>query len=371
MSGWGRSDQTTVAGTVTATQASDQVVGAGTGFLGSQGAKAGATLNIAGVDYVVKSVESATALTLTKPYAATTGAGLTILGRQKPLASTFLSGGTPDQATIYGVDATEIAVTAGVAHAGWVSRRVINAGTDRERVLHETLVAMKSPPTEPTDPTVLGLDDVGSPQVDMQFVAATNRTIVAPIATTFPVGTVTQVPTAYGTLTYQWQESTNNGASFSNLSNGGAYSNVTTATLGVVTATSLSGNKYRCKVTSTNGSNVAVEYSPAGTLTATPAVIAITAQPGNQSVTAPAAMSFSVTASITAGATLTYAWQESADGGTVWTSLVAAGVYSNVATATLGISDSTGLDTYQYRCYLTGNNGAAPVTSTAGTATVA
>jgi hypothetical protein len=50
-------------------------------------------------------------------------------------------------------------------------------------------------------------------------------------------------------LTYQWQESTDGGASWSNLSNGGVYSNVTTPTLNLTTVpTGMNAYQYRCVV---------------------------------------------------------------------------------------------------------------------------
>lgn len=53
-------------------------------------------------------------------------------------------------------------------------------------------------------------------------------------------------------ISYIWQVSTNNGISFSNLSNGGAYSGVTTATLGISGATlSMNNYQYRCVVSGT------------------------------------------------------------------------------------------------------------------------
>jgi hypothetical protein len=50
-------------------------------------------------------------------------------------------------------------------------------------------------------------------------------------------------------LTYQWQLSTNSGSSFSNLSNSGVYSNVTTATMNITAATIAMNNyQYRCVI---------------------------------------------------------------------------------------------------------------------------
>ncbi|RKZ30520.1 hypothetical protein DRQ33_07805, partial [bacterium] len=67
------------------------------------------------------------------------------------------------------------------------------------------------------------------------------------------------------------------------------------------------------------------------------------------------------------GATpLSYQWQENDGGG--WLDLSEGGVYSNTSTATMNISDVTGLDGYQYRCVVTNPCGSA--TSNAATLTV-
>ena len=80
------------------------------------------------------------------------------------------------------------------------------------------------------------------------------------------------------------------------------------------------------------------------------ATTSITAQPVNRSVTAPAGTTFAVTSAATgAYGSLTYQWQISSDGGSSWTNLSNAGVYSGVATATLTISASTGLNGKKYR----------------------
>lgn len=96
-------------------------------------------------------------------------------------------------------------------------------------------------------------------------------------------------------------------------------------------------------------------------------VITITAQPANANVTAPAAATFSVTATSTPGGTPTYQWQLSTGG--AYANIAAAGVYSNVTTATLSISNSTGLTGNKYRV-LVGGSSANTKTSNAGTLTV-
>lgn len=100
--------------------------------------------------------------------------------------------------------------------------------------------------------------------------------------------------------------------------------------------------------------------------------ITIDNQPQAASVTAPAAASFVVAASLrgAAGGTATFQWAVSTDSGTTFANITDGGVYSGATTSTLAISDSTGLDGYQYRVVVSAT-GAADVTSDAATLTVA
>ena len=50
----------------------------------------------------------------------------------------------------------------------------------------------------------------------------------------------------YSPINYLWQLSTNGGSSFSSLSNGGVYANISTTTLNISNSTGLGGNVYRC-----------------------------------------------------------------------------------------------------------------------------
>ncbi len=149
-------------------------------------------------------------------------------------------------------------------------------------------------------------------------------------------------------LSYQWQISTDGGATWTPIA-GATQPSFTTS----VTTTADSGKLYRVLVT---GGGLTVTSSPVR-LTVTPAVVApsLTVQPAAQSVTAPAVATFSVTAS---GTTPTYQWQRSTDGGTTW---------ANIAGATAA-SYSTGATTVamsgeRYRVVV--SNSAGTVTSTA------
>ena len=97
--------------------------------------------------------------------------------------------------------------------------------------------------------------------------------------------------------------------------------------------------------------------------------ILINTQPANRSVTAPAATTFTVAASTTpGGGSLSYQWQILVSD--TWTNITNAGVYSTATTATLNISDSSGLNGEQYRVRISAT-GADTVNSQAATLTVA
>jgi hypothetical protein len=153
-----------------------------------------------------------------------------------------------------------------------------------------------------------------------------------------------------GGLSYQWQESTNGGANWNNLSNVAPYSNVTTTTLSINPAVvGMNNNQYRCVVTGACPSPV--NSNPAILTVGT--ALTITSQPASQTVCAGANTSFAVTIS---GTVNTYQWQESTNGGGIWNNIANGGVYSGATTATLNLTGVTaGMNTNQYRCVVTGS----------------
>jgi hypothetical protein len=125
--------------------------------------------------------------------------------------------------------------------------------------------------------------------------------------------TVSFAVTASGTaLTYQWQVSTDNGATFSNIS-GATLATYTIAS----TVLSQNGNRFRCVV---SGACTPSVTSTAATLTLS-AAPTITANPvATATICERASTSFVVAATTPVG-TLTYQWQASANGGTTWTNI--------------------------------------------------
>lgn len=95
---------------------------------------------------------------------------------------------------------------------------------------------------------------------------------------------------------------------------------------------------------------------------------AIDTQPANASVAAPDPHTFSVIATVTGAATITYQWQTDAAGGSTFVDVVGA------TDATLTIADSTGLDTDTYRVIVSATVSTGevltPITSSVATLTV-
>ncbi len=175
-----------------------------------------------------------------------------------------------------------------------------------------------------------------------QHPAATN--VCAGGTTTFSV-----VAVGDGTITYQWQKN------LTNISNGGHYSGVTTATLTITGADSSDAANYRCVATAGCGNSTSFQ----GVLTLRQAT-SITVQPVNRTVPSGGTTNFSVTA--TGDGTLTYQWQKHS------TNISNGGHYSGVTTATLTISSASSADAAPYRCVVTGGCGNA--TSSSATLTV-
>ncbi|HEX4877766.1 MAG TPA: zinc-dependent metalloprotease family protein [Chitinophagaceae bacterium] len=160
-------------------------------------------------------------------------------------------------------------------------------------------------------------------------------------------------------LNYQWEVSTNGGASWANVVNNANYSGATTPTLTLTnTPPAFNGYRYRCNITSppcTPG----ITTSALLTVNTFPV---ITAQPVNTAICEGGNPSFSVTATTAVGS-LSYQWQVSTNGGSSWTSIAGA---TNNSYAQTNIP--VGQNGYQYRVIVTAGCGSS--TSSAATITV-
>ncbi len=183
-----------------------------------------------------------------------------------------------------------------------------------------------------------------------------NSTICENTNTTFTVAVTGVVNN------YQWQVSTDAGATYTNLTNTGIYSGANTATLTLTGATFAQHNyRYRCAVT---GSCPTIN-SAAATLTINTAPV-ISSQPASASnICDGQSTSFTVAAS---GTNISYQWQINTGSGFV--NLTNATTYTGVTTPTLSINNvNTLMSTFQYRCIISGT--CSPVaTTTISTLTV-
>lgn len=163
-------------------------------------------------------------------------------------ADAFVSGTTKG---IFGVDVAE----ARAARAGANTRvvtpgyqlRTVGSGGRAGRTQYETLVAVRLSTDASDDTVVPDYKLVINTQPAANTGDASNNDIV-----NFSVAAAS-VPTG-ASLTYVWQKY--NGSAFANLSNAGAYSNTTTATLSVLANTATTAEIYRVRVAATGADAV-------------------------------------------------------------------------------------------------------------------
>ena len=130
---------------------------------------------------------------------------------------------------------------------------------------------------------------------------------------------------ANGASGYQWQVNSG-GGTFTNLSNGGGYSGVTTSTLGIVASTSMNGNQYR----------VVLSGGACGGATSTISTLTVTSASSLASLTTTAVSSITSSNAATGG-------NVTSDGGAVVTARgVAYGTSSNPTTSGSSTSNGTG-----------------------------
>ena len=188
-------------------------------------------------------------------------------------------------------------------------------------------------------------------------VQPTAQTICAGLNTSFSITS----PTATG---YQWQLSTTGaGGPWTNINNGGVYSNATTSTLNITSSlATMDGYQYRavasvlCGSTNSNAALLTVQTAPV-----------ITSQPVNATVCGGGSTTFCITAT---GTGIIYQWQVSSTGcAGPWNNIANAAPYSGVTTACLTINPiSTSMNSLTYRCAVSGicapvaNSGCAVLT---------
>ena len=274
---WGKADNLFSPGTVSVDYSTETITGAGTSFTAA-GISTGTTIVIGvGGTYgqaVISGITSDLVVSIaTTQYlsgAAISGVGYTLT--QKPVYTLEDSNYAGIQTTstgltnaVYGVDEYEAAANAAtgskykVAHAGWVGIHTYIDQHGTLRVKSEVLVAMSG--ISSNVPATYGatgdaLDDAVFP--DRYITITTQPVSLSGVSTTAAQSfSVVASATPTASLTFQWQYASYVGAGFTNLANGGIYSNVTTATVGIgsttVGADIPDGYQYRTVVTSTGG----------------------------------------------------------------------------------------------------------------------
>ena len=157
-------------------------------------------------------------------------------------------------------------------------------------------------------------------------------------------------------LSYQWQVSKNEGATWTNA--GAGYSGAQTASLSFTAGKNMDGCLYRCVVKNSGGSvtsktaKLTVIYQPS-----------VSTQPKAVTVSAGAAAGFTAAA---AGNSLRYQWQVSKDSGKTWNSVSTK--YPSATTSELRFGTTQTMDGYLYRCLI--QNSAGSVTTNAVKLTV-
>lgn len=185
---------------------------------------------------------------------------------------------------------------------------------------------------------------------------ATQPSSVTAYAGSTATFTTSATATLGAVVSYQWAKLESTGGSWANIV-GATSSSYTTGTL---TVASDNGDQYRCVVSATRGA-VSVNTNTA-TLTVQQAVITIDSQPSNQSVADGTLFTFTVFASVTLSATLSYQWYIYSGG--TWNELV--GATSN----SYGDVGYTNMNGNQYRVIVSATKGATPVTSNTATLTI-
>jgi len=256
MAGWGKADNKTASGTIELA-ADGSVTGTSTAF--TTEAAVGDVLTANSIDFRITAIASDTACTVVDADTAgativAQSAGASYALSEKPsLVGNSVGGYTSEN--IHGVDTNEMAANKtveGAAHTGWNHVRTVGS-----RKIVETLVAMSKNGITGDAEDVVFEDYLIT--IDTQPADDSSAT---GDAVTFSVAA--SITGTGGTLTYQWQESTDAGVTFTNRAATGVYSDVTTDTLAISDNTGLDANQYRCIVSATGADSVT---SDAATLT--------------------------------------------------------------------------------------------------------
>lgn len=210
----------------------------------------------------------------------------------------------------------------------------------------------------------LKAEDGGGKKTFAHFVVEVQRAAGGPTITTQPLTqTVTAGTTANFTLSasgsptaYQWYRQPARTSTWDRLSNGGAYSGATTATLSVATDTSMNEDRFLCLVSSGSGTTT----SGAAQLRANETTPVFTVQPND--ISAPSGNSTPFTVAVGGSTTFgyfTYQWQRQAAGTSSWSNLSDGGAYSSTTTASMRVVSAASMNGDKFRCVVTNTAGSS------------
>lgn len=188
-----------------------------------------------------------------------------------------------------------------------------------------------------------------------------NQTICPGSNAVYSVG----VTTGNGAATYQWQVSTNSGSTWSNIANDVNHSGATSSSLTLLNVTSTwTGNfsalRYRCLIR--DGCGAVSEVASSAATLALYSPVAIDTQPIDRTICPGGNTTFVVAATAQTGS-LSYSWELSTNGGSVWSGILDGGVYSGSATNTLTLTGANATyNGYKYRVKVTDGCGAVNAT---------
>jgi hypothetical protein len=199
---------------------------------------------------------------------------------------------------------------------------------------------------------------------------------ISPSNTTVPSGNAASffaAPTGNSPQSVQWQMSTNGGATFTNLTNGGVYSGVTTLTLSISNTTGLNGNLYRVVFSNSAGAVTSTAASLSLTGSGSQIYPTVTTQPASPTLVNSgnnATLTAAASGNTTGSGNLTVQWVVSTNSGVSFSNLTNGGTYSWTGTVASGgspVSDTltitgatNGLNGNLYEAVFTNSLGSAP-----------
>jgi len=254
---WGKADGIYSPGTVTVDYANETITGTGTSFTAA-GVSTGTVITIGtGGTFgqaVISGITSDTVISIatTQYLSGAVISGVAYTLSQKPVYtledSNFAvitgAGNSSSDNEVYGVDEYEAAALVAnssqyaPAHAGWVGVHTYVDNHGNFRVKTEVLVAMSGISSN-VPGTYSATGDAGDDAIlpDRYITISSQPSALLGVSTTSAqTFSVTADATPTATLAFQWQYSST-GVAYTDLTNTGVYSNVTTATVGIASTT--------------------------------------------------------------------------------------------------------------------------------------